>query len=98
MFIGCLMEHIRCKQCNPPCPALTCGLHQGNGNIRGGGHDSLTHFLCLKEATVPEDLIDLHLLLLKEDVQADLQCAQRREQMHTHEVRKCKTTFRCTHE
>src|SRR5688572_11178260 len=97
-FIRCLMEHIGCKQCNSPCTALACGLHHGNGNIHCRCHNLLTHFLCFEEATVTKDLVDLYLLLFKEDVQSNLQCTKRREQMHAHEVRKCETAFGCTDE
>ena len=45
-----------------------------------------------------ENLVDLHLLLFKEDVQSDLQRTECREQMHTHEVRKCEAAFGCTDE
>ena len=37
--------------------------------------------------TVTKDLVDLYLLLFKEDVQTDLQCTEGREQMYTHEIR-----------
>ena len=45
-----------------------------------------------------EDLVDLHLLLFEEDVQADLQCAQRREKMDAHEVCQGEIAFGCTDE
>ena len=53
----------------------------------------LTHFRRFEEATVTENLVNLHLLLFKEDVQSDLQRAERRKQMHTHEIRKRETAF-----
>ena len=61
-------------------------------------HDLLTDFLCFEETAVTKNLVDLHLLLFKEDVQTDPQCPERREQMHTHEVCKGETAFRCTNE
>ena len=71
-FICRLTEHIGSKQCNSPCAALTCGLHYGNGDIDCRRHDLLTYLLGFEEATMAKDLVDLHLLLFKEDVQSDL--------------------------
>ena len=51
-----------------------------------------------EEATVTEDLVDLHVFLIKENIQADLQGAECREQMHPHEVRQCEPAFGCTDE
>src|SRR6185503_16333066 len=58
----------------------------------------LTHFLCFEEAAVTEELIELYLFLFEENVHSDLQGTERREQMNTHEIRKCEAAFGCTDE
>src|SRR6266540_1085333 len=90
------MEHVGGKQCDPPRAALACGLHHRNGNIHRSCHDSLTYFLCLEETAVTQELVEIHLFLLKKNIHADLQCAKRREQMRTHEVRKGEAALGCT--
>jgi hypothetical protein len=40
----------------------------------------------LKKPPCPRMLVELHLLPVKQDVQADLQRAQRGEEVHAHEV------------
>ncbi len=58
----------------------------------------LTDFRGLEEAAVAEDLVDLHLLFVEEDVQADLQGAERREQVDAHEVGEREAAFGRAHE
>src|SRR6266496_4561109 len=92
------MKHVGGKQCNTPCAALACGHHHRNGDIHRRCHNSLTHFLCFEETAVTQELVEIHMFLLKKNVHSNLQRTECREQMHAHKVRKCEATFRSTNE
>ncbi len=79
----------------PPSPAVSI---TDNRDIHRRRHDPLPDFLGFEEPAVTQNLVDLHLFLFEEDVQPDLQCAERREQVHAHEVRQGETAFGGAHE
>mgnify|MGYP000169716532 CR=1 FL=1 len=66
--------------------------------IDGRRHDLLADFARLEEAAVAEDLIDLHGLLLKQDVQPGAHRAQRGIKLDAHEVGEIEVAVRRAHE
>src|SRR5574341_1667506 len=97
-FICSLVNHIRGKQPNSPCATFACRLHDRYRDIHRRRHDALTHFPGFEEATMTENLVNVHVLLIKEDIHSDLQGAKRRKEMRAHEVDRKSTRLNSSHQ
>ena len=97
-FVFSTVRHVGAEQRNAPCAAFAGILHHRHRDVDGRRHDLLADFTRLEEAAVAEDLIDLHGLLLEQDVQPGTHRAQRGVKLDAHEIGEVEVAVRRAHE
>ena len=60
--------HIRCKNCNSPCTALTGCLHYEHRSLHCSCHNSLSYPFGQEETTMAQHLVNLHLLFFYQNI------------------------------
>ena len=84
-FAGLLVNQIGRQERNTPGTAFTGRIHNGHRCMAGCRQIALTDALCLEETAMPHDAVDFDAFFFQ-NVQANLDGAQRGVKMRPHEV------------
>ena len=80
------VDEVRCQERHTPRTTFACGLHDGDGQVEGGGEDALAHLGSGEEATMAREAVYLNLLVFEQDVVANLEHGHGAIEVGAHEV------------